>query len=230
MSRTISIDNFNKFYWKSLPIEKDYCNITFCTSNLSEDNDSINETIIDNNKDNISYYLNRINNKDTQKTLKYILDIMPFACILNVESYEMFLNSEKLKSEIETSTNVNKNNFKQIEGEKIDEMLNIVKNINRKLTYVNFYNENNKQDILNITMNKNFNKLHRVCIGDISNIPKDTLSISDYIFFDDTEQINKYFRLSNYNIELNSTNSKTYLVDKCNYKDCHLFSFDNYIR
>jgi hypothetical protein len=109
-------------------------------------------------------------------------------------------------------------------------MLNIVKNITRKLTYVNFYNENNKKDILNITMNKNFNKLHRVCVGDITNIPKDTLSISDYIFFDNIEQINKYFSLSNYNIELNSTNSKIYLVDKCNYKDCQLFSFDNCIR
>ena len=84
--------------------------------------------------------------------------------------------------------------------------------------------------LFKITMNKNFNKLHRVCIGDIINIPKDTLSISDYIFFDDIEQINKYLRLSNYNIEIKGTDSKIYLVDKCNYKDCHLFSFDNYIK
>ena len=227
MSRTISIDNFNNFYWKTLPIEKDYCNITMCTSHLNDTN----ETNTDDDKDNISYYINNINNKVTQETLKYILDIMPFTCVLNIESYEMFINSEKLKNDIENNTNINKNNFKQyINEEKINEVSNIIKNTTRKLTYVNFYNEKNKQDILNITMNKNFNKLHRVCIGDIINIPKDTLSISDYIFFDDIEQINKYLRLSNYNIEIKGTDSKIYLVDKCNYKDCHLFSFDNYIK
>jgi len=237
MSRTISIDNFNKFYWKTLPIEKEYCNITFCTSCLTEEKDKLHEpdnsteTNDDINTDNISYYLNKINNQDTQNTLKYIFDIMPFTCILNIESYEMFLNSEKLKNEIETNTHINKENFKKsIDEEQINDTLNIVKNITRKLTYINFYNEKNKKDILNITMNKNFNKIHRVCIGDITNIPKDTLSISDYIFFDNIEQINKYFRLSNYNIEINYTNSKIYLIDKCNYKDSQLFSFDNYIR
>jgi len=226
MSRPIFTDNFNKFYWKSLPIEKDYCNITLCTSYLTNISDNNNSTEY---KDDISYYINNINNANTQKTLKYILDIMPFICILNIESYEMFLNSENLKDDIETSTNIDKNNLKNIDQNKIDKVSDIVKNTTRKLTYINFYDKK-KDDILNITINKNFNKIHRVCIGDISNIPKDTLSVSDYIFFDDIEQINKYFLLSNYHISIKDTNSKIYLVDKCNYKDYQLFSFENYIK
>lgn len=222
MSITISTDNFNNFYWKSLPIEKDYCNVTICTSNMIEPQCE--------NKDEISYYINKINNVNTQKTLNYILDIMPFTCILNIESYEMFLNSEKLKDNIETNTRIDEKKFKDISNKKINDTINIIKKITSKITYVNFYNENNKQDILNISMNKKFDKMHRVCIGDISNIPKDTLSLSDYIFFDSIDQINKYFRLSNFRIEIRDTNSKIYLVDKCNYKDYQLFSFDNYIK
>jgi len=226
MNRIISIDNFNNFYWKSLPTEKDYCNITLCTSNIVKDTDMLSET----DKDNISYYINKINNENTQKTLKYIIDIMPFTCILNIDSYSMFLNSETLKENIGTNTNIDKNSLKQIDEKKLEETLNIVKNTTKKITYINFCDEKNKKDILNITINKNFNKIHRICFGDIDNIPKDTLSVSDYIFFDSIEQINKYFKLSNYNIEINNTNSKIYLVDKCNYKDCQLFSFDNYIK
>jgi hypothetical protein len=224
MNRPISTDNFNNFYWKSLPIEKDYCNITICSSYISKEFE--NETY---EQDNILYFINKINNKNTQKTIKYILDIMPFTCILNIETYEMFLNSEKLKEDIYTNTNIDINNLKN-KKEDVDKISDIVTKITGKITYVNFYNEKNKKDILNITINNNFNKIHRVCIGDISNIPKDTLSLSDYIFFDSLEQINKYFLLSNFNIEIKETNSKIYLVDKCNYKDCQLFSFDNYIK
>jgi hypothetical protein len=71
--------------------------------------------------------------------------------------------------------------------------------------------------------------MHKICIGEINNIPKDIISLADYILFEDINVLNEYLQSFNHNIRITNSNTSIYILDKCNYEYYKLFSFDKYI-
>jgi len=96
-------------------------------------------------------------------------------------------------------------------------------NINEK-----FYDKTLK-NVLDMSINNNFNESHKICIGEINNIPKNIISVADYIFFENMDILNEYFQTFNYNIRIQTSNTQLYLIDKCNYEYYQLFSFTKHL-
>ena len=216
---TIKTNLFDNFIWKRLPIEHDYITIIFCLDRYKN---------IDNSDD----FLLNIKNDGIKKAIKYILNIMPYKCVINIEDYSNYkhynnnVTSEDSDIFIEKIKEViNLNKLKEDETEYLK---NKVKKIQEKKTCVFTYDEN-KNKILNISIDLEFNNTHRLCIGEIKNIPKYCLSIADYIFFENTDILNKYLEMQNHNLKINKSDAALYMIDKCNYEYYNLFNFNKHI-
>ena len=83
--------------------------------------------------------------------------------------------------------------------------------------------------MFNVSINSDFNITHKLYIGEIDNISKYTLSIADYIFFENKDVLNKYLQSQNHNIRIKESDTPLYLLDKCNYEYYQLFSFKKHI-
>ena len=133
-------------------------------------------------------------------------------------------------------------------NDEINKLKNKLKNIYKKKTFIfNYYDNkdkinetpNNKECemfcdkkyscMYNVSLNEHFNDTHKLCIGEIENIPKYILSIADYIFFDSKENINKYLESYAHFLRVGSSNASLYLIDKCNYEYYQLFHFNKHL-
>jgi hypothetical protein len=222
---TIKTEFFNSFMWKRLPLEHNYITIVFCLDDYK-------------NTDNTDDFINNINDENIKKAIKYILNIMPYQCVIDVDNYNNFLyyknNDEKQDS--------NEDLFKKIEDGKLpctEDEINKIKNnlkyiLNKKTFIFNYYSDNVQNDknfsyMYNISVNEHFNDTHKLCIGEIQNIPKSILSVADYIFFDSKETINKYLESHGHFLRVSSSNASLYLIDKCNYEYYQLFHFNKHL-
>jgi hypothetical protein len=220
---TIKTDSFNNFIWKRLPIEHEYITIAFCVSDFKTNSDNSND-------------LNDFLNKDVQKLLQYVLNIMPFKCILNVDNYKEFIEFNKDKEDKKPLKNIidNIHEYDYLEKNELEQTEKNINKLNNKKTYIFTYTDNEEDEnkilknIFDISINEHFSETHKICIGEIKNIPKNILSISDYIFFENKDILNQYLEQSNHNIRINTTNSSVYLIDKCNYEYFHLFLFNKH--
>ena len=223
-SLSIQTDLFNSFTWKRLPIEHDYITIVFCLSKYK-------------NIDTSSNFIENILNNNTKKAIQYIINIMPYKCIVDIENYENF---KYHKDNIDDNSNVSeqlkklKSQIKEENTNEITDLENRLKIINNKKTYIFTYpnkekHEEELKNILDISINDNFNEMHKICIGEINNIPKDIISLADYILFEDINVLNEYLQSFNHNIRITNSNTSIYILYKCNYEYYKLFSFDKYI-
>lgn len=212
ISSTIKTDLFNNFKWKRLPIEHEYITIIFCLDKYKK---------IYNSDD----FLSCVENTNTKRAIKYILNIMPYKCIVNIDDYS---NYKYYKDKLEKNIEVDK----MIEKIKTKSDINIIKDrlnkLEEKKSYIFTYDENSNK-ILNITFDSEFNETHRLCIGEIENIPKYNLSVADYIFFENKDILNKYLESQNHNLRIKTSNAELYLIDKCNYEYYNLFNFTKHI-
>lgn len=209
---TIVTGKINNFLWKRMPIEHEYINIVFCVSDYTNKNLNIFENTL---------------NPSTKKSLKHILNIMPMCCITDIKTYKEFVSSKKIN--FQDILNEKECKIENLDEKTIKELNEKICKINNKKTYIFSYDEKNKNEILNIKINNEFNDMHKICIGKFENIPKNVLGVSDYIFFDNQKELNKYFESSHHNIRIQNSTTLIYAIDKCNYKDFHLFSFDKYL-
>lgn len=226
-STTIKTELFDYFTWKRLPIEHEYITIVFCLEKYRN---------IDNSDD----FMKNIEQENIKKAIKYILNIMPYQCIINIDRYISFkeykeetddkdlfiLKLDKLENILnDNENNINEYNFKSLKDK--------IQKINNKKTYLFTYTnnqtektiENSLKNMLDISINSHFNETHKVCIGEIKNIPKNILCVADYIFFENKDVLNEYLELLNHNIRIKTSNTPLYLLDKCNYEYYQLFSF-----
>lgn len=246
VNQTVLTNNFNNFKWKRLPLEHDYISIIFCIDNYNPNNiDNSNNTFNVNNanvdKMTIEDVIKNINT-DTQKAIKYILNIMPYQCVLNLNNYNIFLQYIKNDTISPIITDIENN--EDIKKEEKNILIKKISKFNNKKTFIQLFNsfENNSNDvnnidksinnIYNITINNHFNEIHRLCIGDLDNIPKSVLSVADFVFFENKETLNKYLKSMNHNVIIQ--NSKTqqgslYLLDKCNHENYQLYNFNKHI-
>lgn len=222
---TIKTDKFNNFMWKRIPIDHDYITIVFCVSEYKNTSEN---------------FFDNLTNDNIKRALKYVLNVMPLKCVVNVQTYEQFIDEF---NNIEKDTLLEKNidilekkiNMKENDVNYLKKKVN---NLNNKKTYIFNYSDDKSDDtvyletkkICDISINNHFHETHKVCIGRIDNIPKNILSISDYIFFENREVLNKYLESYNHNMRINSNNTYNgmYVIDKCNYEYYHLFSFNKY--
>jgi hypothetical protein len=141
---TIKTQYFNNFTWKRLPLEHDYINIVFCVSNYK-------------NKDKTNNFLENINNENIKKAIKYILNIMPYQCIVNIDNYNNFINNI---NNIEISSpildKINNNKMKIDNKNNINILKNKVKKNNNKKTYIFTYESENDCDNVKDTNNENY--------------------------------------------------------------------------
>lgn len=213
---TIKTDNFDNFNWKKLPIEQDYITIIFCLENY---------------KDSDKYdFMKNIENDKIKRALTYILNIMPYKCIVNVDYYNNFI---EYKNEIDNNELSIKLKKLKIENNNFENLENKINKISNKKTYLftytnEQYTENSLKNIFDISINTHFNETHKICIGELKNIPKSILSIADYIFFENKDILNNYFEMLNHNIRIQTSNSELFLLDKCNYEHYQLFNFDKH--
>lgn len=226
---TIKTDLFDNFSWKKLPLEHDYVTVVFCISKfknteLSSDN-----------------FLENIENENIKKSIKYILNIMPCQCVVNIDNYETFKNyikndnsvtSSKLKN-LNEPTNTTKPTF--VDEDELFNLTEKIKKIENKKTCIFTYDtekyyDKTLQNIFDMSINNNFNESHKLCIGEINKIPKNIISIADYIFFENMDILNEYFQTFNYNIRIQTSNTQLYLIDKCNYEYYQLFSFTKHLK
>jgi hypothetical protein len=222
---TIKTGLFNNFVWNRLPIEHDYITIIFCLDKYK-------------NTDNSNDFLLPIENEDTKNAIKYILNIMPYKCIINIDDYSnyryyrdnMTYNKDnKDDTIIEKLDKLNIKNKDTINKTEIEYIKNKLKKIEEKKTYIFTYDEN-KNKILNMSIDLEFNNTHRVCIGELENISKCCLSVSDYIFFENIDILNKYLETQNHNLRIKKSDAPIYLIDKCNYEYYNLFNFNKHIK
>jgi hypothetical protein len=226
---TIKTEQFNNFIWKKIPIEQDYITIVFC---LSKYNSLNSEKIFED-----------ILNENTKKLLNYIINIMPSYCVVNVENFSDFIfhkNNETNLDLKKIKNNINNIHLNQ-ENQDIEYLEKRIKKINNKKTYIFTYNSNseiesknndeniNLKKIFNLSISDHFNETHKLCIGEIENIPKHILCMADYIFFEDKDILNKYLEMFHHNIRIYKSNTSIYLLDKCNYEYYNLFSFNNHL-
>lgn len=220
---TIKTDLFNSFIWKRFPIDHDYITILFCLDEYK-------------NTDNSDDFMKYIENDDIKKAITYILNIMPYKCIININDYS---NYKYYKDNLEENKELN-NLIKKIDD--LDKDTNLlkerIKKIENKKTFIfssdnkgitdDFTNESLSK-MFNVTINSDFNITHKLYIGEIGNISKYTLSVADYIFFENKNVLNKYLESQNHNIRIKDSDSPLYLLDKCNYEYYQLFNFKRHI-
>ena len=219
---TIKTEQFNNFIWKRIPIEHDYITIALCLSDYKKNNS---ENLFEN-----------ISNESTKKLLQYIINIMPSYCVVNVENFSDFIFHKNNESDLDLKKIKNTSLNKDIEY-----LEKRIKKINNKKTYIFKYSSNNSEieskndeninlkKILNLGISNHFNETHKLCIGEIENIPKHILCMADYVFFEDKDILNKYLEMFHHNIRINKSNTSIYLLDKCNYEYYNLFSFNNHL-
>ena len=214
-SSTIKTNLFDNFIWKRLPIEHDYITIIFCLDKYK-------------NTDNSDDFLSNIENENTKKAIKYIINIMPHNCIINIDDYSNYkYYKDNLEKNIELDNIIDK--LKKLE---IDKDINFVKDrlnkLQQKKSYIFTYSDSSNK-LLNITFDSKFNETHRLCVGEIENIPKYNLSIADYIFFENKDVLNKYLESQNHNLRIKISDAPLFLIDKCNYEYYNLFNFNKHI-
>ena len=214
-SSTIKTNLFDNFIWKRLPIEHDYITIIFCLDKYK-------------NTDNSDDFLSNIENENTKKAIKYIINIMPHNCIINIDDYSNYkYYKDNLEKNIELDNIIDK--LKKLE---IDKDINFVKDrlnkLQQKKSYIFTYSDTSNK-LLNITFDSKFNETHRLCVGEIENIPKYNLSIADYIFFENKDVLNKYIESQNHNLRIKISDAPLFLIDKCNYEYYNLFNFNKHI-
>jgi len=220
---TIKTDLFNSFIWKRFPIDHDYITILFCLDKYK-------------NTDNSDDFMKYIENDDIKKAITYILNIMPYKCIININDYSNYKyykdnldenkelnNLIKKIDDLDKDTILLKERIKKIENKKTF----IFSSDNKGITY-DFTNESLSK-MFNVTINSDFNITHKLYIGEIRNISKYTLSVADYIFFENKNVLNKYLESQNHNIRIKDSDSPLYLLDKCNYEYYQLFNFKRHI-
>jgi len=214
-SSTIKTNLFDKFIWKRLPIEHDYVTIIFCLDKYK-------------NTDNSDDFLSNIENENTKKAIKYIINIMPHNCIINIDDYSNYkYYKDNLEKNIELDNIIDK--LTKLET---DKDINFVKDrlnkLQQKKSYIFTYSDTSNK-LLNITFDSKFNETHRFCVGEIENIPKYNLSIADYIFFENKDVLNKYLESQNHNLRIKISDAPLFLIDKCNYEYYNLFNFNKHI-
>ena len=230
---TIKTNLFNNFIWKRFPVEHDYITILFCLDSYK-------------NLDNSDDFMKYIENDEIKKAITYILNIMPYKCIININDYLNYKfykdnlddnkeldfiikkidnlknNLSKINSDIQEDTNSLKERIKKIENKKT-----FIFSCNTKEIVNDFKNESLSK-MLDISLNLDFNT-HKLYIGEIENISKYNLTIADYIFFENKNVLNKYLELQNHNIRIKESDSSLYLLDKCNYEYYQLFNFEKHL-
>jgi hypothetical protein len=214
-SSTIKTNLFDNFIWKRLPIEHDYVTIIFCLDKYK-------------NTDNSDDFLSNIENENTKKAIKYIINIMPHNCIINIDDYSNYkYYKDNLEKNIELDNIIDK--LTKLET---DKDINFVKDrlnkLQQKKSYIFTYSDTSNK-LLNITFDSKFNETHRLCVGEIENIPKYNLSIADYIFFENKDVLNKYLESQNHNLRIKISDAPLFLIDKCNYEYYNLFNFNKHI-
>lgn len=225
---TIKTDLFNNFNWKRLPIEHDYITIVFCLDKYK-------------NMDNSNIFMDNIINDNIKKAIKYILNIMPYQCIIDVEKYNNFVIFKENKHIVENNLTHELDKLDKIDKLKNCDDIQILKDkihkIQNKKTFLFTYNSQNEKNdtehtlknMYNISINSHFNDTHKICIGELNSIPKSILSVADYIFFENKDIINNYFETFHHNIRIQTSNTELYMLDKCNYEYYQLFNFDKHI-
>jgi|UniRef100_A0A6C0I6L7 hypothetical protein len=223
ISSTIKTDNFNNFDWIRLPVEHDYITIIFCLKD--HNNIDYSKDIIDN-----------INNSNVRKAFKYILNIMPYQCIIDVDKYENYMIFKENKHVIENDRTTDIDNINKITESKVN-VEHLRKILDRKTFIFNCTKEQNINDvtndinkIFNLSICEYFHETHKIYIGELNNIPKSVLSISDYVFFDDYNTLNEYLTMFFHNIRITNSNSDLYLLDKCNNEYYQLYNFTKHIQ
>jgi hypothetical protein len=235
---TVKTEFFDNFIWKKLPLEHDYITIVFCISKFKNTEQSPNE------------FLENIENENIKKSIKYILNIMPCQCFVNIGSYNEFKNYINDNDLVSITNKLNEKNS-EIENLSENELLKLkekIKKVENKKTCIFTYNtipdidmeknvninekfyDKTLKNVLDMSINNNFNESHKICIGEINNIPKNIISVADYIFFENMDIINEYFQTFNYNIRIQTSNTQLYLIDKCNYEYYQLFSFTKHLK
>ena len=219
---TIKTDLFNNFIWKRFPIEHDYITILFCLDKYK-------------NTDNSDDFMKYIENDDIKKAITYILNIMPYKCVININDYS---NYKFYKDDLDNNKELD-NLIKKIDklSKDTNTLKERIKNIENKKTFVfscdkepidNYTNESLSK-MFNVSINSDFNITHKLYIGEIDNISKYTLGIADYIFFENKDVLNNYLQSQNHNIRIKDSDTPLYLLDKCNYEYYQLFSFKKHI-
>lgn len=227
---TIKTDFFDNFTWKKLPLEHDYITIVFCTSKFKKRSNE---------------FFENIENENMKKSIKYILNIMPCQCFVNISNYNEFKNyiNDKNLTSITNKWN-EKSGIINVSEDELLKLKEKIKKVENKKTCIFTYNtinldnntnttekyDNTLKNVFDMSINNSFNESHKICIGEIDNIPKSILSVADYIFFENIDIINKYFQTSNYNIRIQTSNTSLYLIDKCNYEYYQLFNFTNHLK
>jgi hypothetical protein len=232
---TIKTDFFDNFIWKKLPLEHEYITIVFCVSKFK------------NTKQNPNDFLENIENENIKKSIKYILNVMPCQCFVNISSYTEFKKYINDNNLVSITNKLNKHTQNDTKGTITDvsenELLKLkekIKKVESKKTCIftydtsinnesnNFYDKTLK-NVFDMSINNNFNESHKICIGEINDIPKNIISVADYIFFENMDILNEYFKTFNYNIRIQTSNTPLYLIDKCNYEYYQLFSFTKHL-
>jgi hypothetical protein len=229
---TIKTDLFNNFKWKRLPIEHDYITIVFCLDEYK-------------NTDSSNIFMENITNEKIKKAIKYILNVMPYQCIIDVDKYNNFLTFQENKHIVENNITHELDKLNQIDKLKNNEsdtqlLKDKINKIQNKKTFLFTYNNQNDQNdqndidhtlkiMYNISINSHFKDTHKICIGEVNSIPKSILSVADYIFFENKDVINNYFETFNHNIRIKTSNTELYMLDKCNYEYYQLFNFDKHV-
>lgn len=222
---TIKTDLFNNFIWKRFPIEHDYITILFCLDNYK-------------NTDNSDDFMKYIENDEIKKAISYILNLMPYKCIINVNDY---LNYKFYKDNLDDNKELDfiiKKIDKLQQDQDTNSLKERIKKIENKKTFifscnsreiVNDLKNESLSKMLDVTLNLDFNNTHKLYIGEIENFSKYTLTIADYIFFENKNALNKYLELQNHNIRIKESDSSLYLLDKCNYEHYQLFNFRKHL-
>ena len=136
---TIKTDLFNNFSWKKLPIEHDYITILFCLDKYK-------------NTDNVNDFMKDIENDDIKKAIKYLLNIMPHNCIININEYSNYkYYKDNLQENSELDNIINKidklkNEHFSKNLEKMESEINILKQkitkLQNKKTFICTFNNN----------------------------------------------------------------------------------------
>ena len=236
---TIKTEFFDNFTWKKLPIDHDYVTIVFCISKF-KNTQQYSRT---------NNFLENIENENVKKSIKYILNIMPCQCFVNIGSYKEFKNYIQNENSESISNKLNENSkITDISENELLKLKEKIKKIENKKTCIftydtstnintdndtnsteNFYDKTLK-NVFDMSINNNFNESHKICIGEINDIPKNIISVADYIFFENMDILNEYFKTFNYNIRIQTSNTPLYLIDKCNYEYYQLFSFTKHLK
>ena len=156
---TVKTEFFDNFIWKKLPLEHDYITIVFCVSKFKNTEQSSNN------------FLENIENESIKKSIKYILNIMPCQCFVNISSYNEFKNYINDNNSVLLSNKLNENIIRNSNSDcsenellKLKEKIKMIENKKTCIfTYcaetnvpLKFYDKTLK-NVFDMSINNNFN-------------------------------------------------------------------------